>query len=727
MTFFTHGLGRCCGVLLCVLILTGTALAESDIVLISQDAGGVYAKARHTGETLYQDADALKVLTWAMTNHRITVVGRGTYKIAAPISIPRPGVSLVIDEGATVDLAFEGLSGKGPFAPRVPVIYNQGHDDVTVINLGNIVGQARTRGTGIFDDGRKDGDHGIKGGRIVHAGMLGWTDQTGSRPSVHVVASLADCQSVQVPLLFGDGYRSGQLEAEGCKDLDIGLVTAAPRASNGPVTLTGLNEDTRVRRLVATQPMGSGVLVRNSPRTIVDDVRVYGDPMAFVKIFHIHEYGPYNARFTQRPFFLDSEGSRAVKESIVNQKVKDWPQTVSLVDFPQSLPNLKVKVALDAVFEDGGSERVIDKVYDLDLLSATDFEQAPEFLFITTDGATVRAVGGKSNSVRFEDADARVVIEWAMANAPITVLQDGVYTVPGVITVPRENISLVIGQGAELRQDPAIEPPTMAGDRGGYRPLIHNPGHDHVEIVNLGTLRPYSAHRGVAIHFDGRTDRTVDRKTFIESGREGGLNLDGGIIFATGPMYADDVVWVVDAKNVRIPLLLSRGYSNAPLALEGVEDMKIGTLAALMGDQAFENEAVDFNSFCQRIHIELVIGTTPTEEVVDINNSRDCVIDEVRVFRTSRDVMPVRFHNWPDRQGRSPKLMSQRPEVSDSDGTVLHSQTIVEKPVRQWTKSVQVSPLAQTLPLVKISTLLTVTYEDGTEEEVVKEDFEWAL
>ena len=206
-----------------------TAHAETPYVMISQDGTTTIAKAGDTGKSLFQDAAALRVLEWSMTNHRITVVGKGKYEVSRPIFMPRSGISLVIDEGATIVL--KNLANIPPFAPRIPVIYNQGHDDVTVINLGTLVGQARKRGVGVFYDGRAKGKQAIRGGRIVHAGMMGMVESSGEmRPTVNVIASLVDCQDVKVPLLFGDGYRIRHMNAEGCSNL--ALIVWSNRSAN---------------------------------------------------------------------------------------------------------------------------------------------------------------------------------------------------------------------------------------------------------------------------------------------------------------------------------------------------------------------------------------------------------------------------------------------------------------------------------------------------------------
>ncbi len=676
-----------------VVMLTGAAHAAERIVVTAEN-GGAVAREAGASTALFQHADPRLVIEWAMRNAPLTVIESGVFRITEPVRVPRPNIALVIGEQAEIELDIDALPRVRPYAPWTPVIYNPSNDNVTIVNLGALRGQPKSGGVGILYDGRAGGAHGLRGGRIVSTGMQD------IRPGLGGIAALVDCEDVEIPMLVSDGYRNVPLELEGCRNTRIGLVTAAPRASPRPVTLLGRNEETHIRKVVAAQPLDQAVLVRNSTGTVVDESVIVGDPLQFVKLFHVHEYTPGSGRFTQRPHIPDSEGSRAVKESIINRKVAEWPQTVALVDFPRSLPRVVVDVTLDAVFTDGDRERILEERHELDLLPGEDFSRAPEPMFVSGENGVIRVRGGRSGETRFTSADAREALHWAMANSPITILEPGVYTVPGTVTIPRPNVSLLILEGAELTQDPNIVIDVMPGGRGGYRPLIHNPGHDHVEIIHLGTLRAHTGMRGVGIHMDGR--------------REGTLGINGGLIFATGNIVADDAVWVVDAQNIRIPFLSFKGYGNAPLALEGCEDMEIGTLTALMGDAAFENEALDFNSYCQRVKIGRVIGTTPAEEIVDVNNSRDCVIDEIRVYRSPRDVMAVRvFDHPPDDTRGAVARASLRPFVRFSGDAVSRRETIIEKGVTGWSKRVDVAPIAVTFPLLNVRFKLDAQLEDG--------------
>lgn len=332
-------------------------------------------------------------------------------------------------------------------------------------------------------------------------------------------------------------------------------------------------------------------------------------------------------------------------------------------------------------------------------------ERHCECILLSVDNNTVSAKHGKTGNTLLEDTNAEKVIEWAMANSPLTVLQEGVYTVTDMVEVPRAGVSLLVCKGAVLTQDPSVVPTSITEGHGIYRPLIYNKGHDNVKIVNLGVLKGYAKKRGVCIHFDGRNG--------------GACGINGGLIFSVGELYADDAVWVVDSRNVEIPLLSSVGYGNAPLAVEGCEDMKIGTVTALEGEKAKENEAIDFNSFSERMHVRKVIATTPAEEVVDVNNTRDSVIEEVVVYGNPKNLKIVHIHEY----GPGGRRFTQKPFIPDSKGTYVKEERVVKKKVKSWETTVNVPDLLQSLPVVNIDVELVAVFEDGTLEKVIDEKY----
>ena len=58
---------------------------------------------------------------------------------------------------------------------------------------------------------------------------------------------------------------------------------------------------------------------------------------------------------------------------------------------------------------------------------------------------------------------------------------------------------------------------------------------------------------------------------------------------------------------------------------------------------------------------------------------------------------------------------------------MCRDEVIVPRGVRSWTKSVNVTPLAETLPRVEAHVALGVTLEDGTTETVVNDTYSWLL
>ena len=97
------------------------------------------------------------------------------------------------------------------------------------------------------------------------------------------------------------------------------------------------------------------------------------------------------------------------------------------------------------------------------------------------------------------------------------------------------------------------------------------------------------------------------------------------------------------------------------------------------------------------------------------------------MFAPSSRWSPVRIHNWPDNQDSSPKLASQRPVVNHSKKLTATREVVIGKAVAKWTKTVQVAPLTETLPYVKLRARLIATFEDGTKETIVDEQFDWEL
>jgi len=168
-----------------------------------------------------------------------------------------------------------------------------------------------------------------------------------------------------------------------------------------------------------------------------------------------------------------------------------------------------------------------------------------------------------------------------------------------------------------------------------------------------------------------------------------------------------------------VPLIWCDRPANT-LAVEGCEDLTIGTVAELAAagrrSGRHGNEAVDLNSYNRRVHVELAIGTPPCEEVVDINNSPDCIFDEVRSYGKTRLVSRTIYPP-------TGRRLTQRPHISHSNGTVVKKEKIVDKTLQSWKTHVVVRGLPDTLPRITVAAKLTAVFKDRSEEAVLSKTY----
>jgi len=291
--------------------------------------------------------------------------------------------------------------------------------------------------------------------------------------------------------------------------------------------------------------------------------------------------------------------------------------------------------------------------------------------------------------VLFSSLDPREAIEWALAHSRIAVLAGGRFRVTDGVRIPRSGVALVIGPDASLE---AAENATLTGvteGHGEYRPLIHVEGKDHVAVLNFGTLR--AGPRGTCIMLNGRSG--------------GDLGIDGGLLFSSGVLTdCGDAIWVVDSTNVHIPFAAAAGYRNALLAIEGSEDVRIGVAAGLAGSIARENETIDLNSYCRRIDIEHLIGTSRSEQVLDVNNSTDVTVGEIVGYTggdSFRDALVSIIHYGPDA-----RRLTQRPRIPESENIRVRAQRIAETPIRDWAIETDVQGLPDALPHLRVTVRL---------------------
>ncbi len=97
------------------------------------------------------------------------------------------------------------------------------------------------------------------------------------------------------------------------------------------------------------------------------------------------------------------------------------------------------------------------------------------------DQTFVRPLEG--DETLFKNSDPQLAVEWALASARTAVLLAGKYVVSDSIDIPRDDVTLIIDQGAEISLNPQTEHKTDIGFRpaGSWHmvPLIYNHGHEY--------------------------------------------------------------------------------------------------------------------------------------------------------------------------------------------------------------------------------------------------------
>ncbi len=253
----------------------------------------------------------------------------------------------------------------------------------------------------------------------------------------------------------------------------------------------------------------------------------------------------------------------------------------------------------------------------LPLQSAPD-EWKNETVLVSPQGAetVVRRVG--SDTILYKNSDPHLAIEWGLTNARNTIVLAGMYAVADRIDVPRDGVTLIIDQGAEISQKPDTKfTPVTPGfrSRDGTRTpfgalLIYNQK-NNFRLLLFGTVTT----PGFPVMFDGRNEK-------------GDCGLKGGMLLSTGKV--PDGYWFVDSKKVQVPLVTLTGVGNA-LAMEGCEDCHLGMIANLAAEPgALTDETLDLNSRCSGISIERLVGER-AKEIIDCNESHAVIQEMVSV------------------------------------------------------------------------------------------------
>ena len=241
--------------LLSVFRVDASAAWQDDTALVGKQGDQTVVRKMNGENILFQNKDAQLAIEWAMGNARTTVVQAGSYMVDDSIDAPRDGVTLIIDQGAVIEMNLDADPKTDvSFRPAgsqqlVPIIYIKDRSNVRVYYFGDLVGGGKQKPEGsvppfvqtfpVVFDGRGDfpmplpprnpfggnkprRTFGIDGGTLVAIG------------TVHNPFLCLDAKNMQVPLVCpvapgGDAVFC----MEGCENGVIGMVANLAKEKGG--------------------------------------------------------------------------------------------------------------------------------------------------------------------------------------------------------------------------------------------------------------------------------------------------------------------------------------------------------------------------------------------------------------------------------------------------------------------------------------------------------------
>ena len=236
---------------------------KDETVLVSKQGDQAVVRKMNNDKVLFQNKDAQLAVEWAMSNARATLVQAGNYMIDDSIDAPRDGVTLIIDQGAVIEMNLDAdpktnigfRSRLGPNAQQLaPIIYIKDRNNVRVYYFGDLVHGKKKKPEGskqpfvqtfpvVFDGRNPKRTCGVDGGTIVATG------------TIHNAFVCLDSKNMQAPLICpvpsgGDGVFC----MEGCDDGAIGMVVNLAKEKGGAcgetVDLNACNSNIKIETLI---------------------------------------------------------------------------------------------------------------------------------------------------------------------------------------------------------------------------------------------------------------------------------------------------------------------------------------------------------------------------------------------------------------------------------------------------------------------------------------------
>lgn len=351
------------------------------------------------------------------------------------------------------------------------------------------------------------------------------------------------------------------------------------------------------------------------------------------------------------------------------------------------------------------------------------------------DENTAVCRAAEPDKVLFQNKDAQLAIEWAMANATTTVVTPGHYVTNDSIDAPRDGVTLIIDQGASIKVDPGANHKTnltfrSSSSRGKYSqqlvPVVYVFNRNNVRVYNFGDLQSSNWNhpdqelpkpelykdrslRFIKEEITGRNGQTFP---IVFDGRNEELTcgVQGGVMVSTGT--AHNFVLGIDCEDLEVPLVcpVPSGV-DAVLCLEGCHNAKIGWVVNIArvdedGKKGDTGEVLDLNSSCTSTSVDFALGENTRLELIDSNASQ-LTIGEIVAVNKSKE---FEFDKLLVESGGSGQRWTYRAR--------RHTPATIGKEIRlddvvDVKRTINLPNLPDALPCFTVEATVEVTLKDG--------------
>ncbi len=312
-------------------------------------------------------------------------------------------------------------------------------------------------------------------------------------------------------------------------------------------------------------------------------------------------------------------------------------------------------------------------------------------VLVTKNGNKTEVQALQTKKVLYKSHDPQLAIEWGMNNARTTVVLPGQYNISDRVDVPRDDVTLIISEGATIslngdtKAQHTLVTPGFLGSDGKRYPVyvaLYNQ-RNHFRFLNFGNC--------IAM-FDGRNEENTYR-------------VKGGLWVSTGSYHSHPVSWN-DCRAVQIPLAISKQDAHAVVSMEGCKDISVGTVIHLAGQSGGKaHEVVDLNSRNRDITIDRLIGERSLE-MIDCNESFVVVDEFLALGKPQR---------WITGSNGSGARYTIKPPIR-RHYIHFNEKTLIED-VSSTNVKIHISKIPESLPSITIWVTIEVHFNNGKKKK----------